>query len=116
MHELSLAQSLVDILTRVAAEHGLERVASVRLELGALSCVEPRSLALAFEVVARGTPAEGCRVVHEQAPLVVACPSCGYEGPADPGAVGCPRCEGVPVRVVSGRETRVVSVTVDDDG
>ncbi len=62
MHELSLAQSVVEIVEEAARREGAARVASVRLELGELSHVEPESLAFAFEVAAREGSARGARL------------------------------------------------------
>ncbi|MGB3937580.1 MAG: hydrogenase maturation nickel metallochaperone HypA [Burkholderiales bacterium] len=62
MHELSLAQSMVEIVEEAARREGAARVASVRLELGELSHVEPESLAFAFEVAAREGCARGARL------------------------------------------------------
>ncbi len=62
MHELSLAQSVVDIVEDAARREGAARVASIRLEIGELSHVEPESLAFAFEVAAREGSARGARL------------------------------------------------------
>jgi hydrogenase nickel incorporation protein HypA/HybF len=62
VHELSLAQSMVEIVEEAARREGAARVASVRLELGELSHVEPESLAFAFEVAAQAGCARGARL------------------------------------------------------
>ncbi|HUK03900.1 MAG TPA: hydrogenase maturation nickel metallochaperone HypA [Burkholderiales bacterium] len=62
MHELSLAQSVVEIVEEAARREGAARVESVRLEIGELSHVEPESLAFAFEVAARDGCARGARL------------------------------------------------------
>lgn len=68
MHELSLAQSVVEIVEDAARREGAARVASVRLELGELSHVEPESLAFAFEVAAREGSARGARLCIDRIP------------------------------------------------
>lgn len=68
MHELSLAQSVVEIVEEAARREGAARVASVRLELGELSHVEPESLAFAFEVAAREGSARGARLEFLRVP------------------------------------------------
>ena len=68
MHELSLAQSVVEIVEAAARREGAARVASVRLELGELSHVEPESLAFAFEVAAREGCARGARLEVHRVP------------------------------------------------
>lgn len=87
---------------------------SARLELGELACVEPETLAFAFQVVALGTAAEGCELLVERLPLVVRCAACGREGEADPAVLVCPACGGTPLTVLSGRELRLASIDVED--
>ena len=93
MHEMALCESILGILEEQAARQGYSRVQRVRLGVGALSCVEPEALTFNFEVVTRGTLAEGAvleiahepgqawclvcaRTVEVQA-LLDACPLCG---------------------------------------
>lgn len=62
MHELTLAQSVVEIVEEAARREGAARVACVRLELGELSHVEPEALAFAFEIAAQAGRARGARL------------------------------------------------------
>ena len=62
MHEMALAESMLEIVEETArAERCVARDA-VRLELGALSHVEPRALRFCFDAVTRGSVAEGARL------------------------------------------------------
>ena len=62
MHELSLAESILDILRDGARTHGYHRVKTVWLEIGQLACVEQESLRFGFDVVTRGSIAEQARL------------------------------------------------------
>jgi hydrogenase nickel incorporation protein HypA/HybF len=64
MHELGITRNIVSIVGQAA--HG-RRVVRITLEVGALAGVEPRAIAFCFDVVARGTAAEGA--VLEIVPL-----------------------------------------------
>ena len=56
MHELGLTRRIVAIV----AEHaGPRRVRRVRLAIGPLACVEPRSLSFCFDLAAEGTVLAG---------------------------------------------------------
>jgi hydrogenase nickel incorporation protein HypA/HybF len=115
VHELAIAQRIVEVLADTASRHGGGRVLVARLALGRLTCVDPETLAFAFDVACRGTCAEGCRLDIERVPLVVECGSCGHEGeragPVDP----CPRCGGVGGEVRQGREFRLLTLDLDED-
>lgn len=114
MHEVSIAADLLATVERVAREHGGRRVRRVDVVVGDLAGVDADALAFAFEVVGRGTLAEGASVVVARAPLTVACDACGHAGEGDRDALGCPACGG-PARVTGGRDLRLASIDVDDD-
>jgi hydrogenase nickel incorporation protein HypA/HybF len=62
MHEVGVARALIETAERSAAQAGLRRVRRVNVELGAAAGLAPAALALALEVVARGTAVEGDEV------------------------------------------------------
>lgn len=106
MHELALAEGILDIVREYAEERGAARVSRVGLLLGELTGVEETSLAFAFEALARGTPAEGAALAMRRVPLLGRCADCGRERRVEAYTFLCPRCGGV-LELVSGRELRV---------
>jgi hydrogenase nickel incorporation protein HypA/HybF len=114
VHELSLAQSIVEIVTPIARQHGARRVVRVRLTLGELTHADPDTLGFAFEVACKDTLLEGCALEITRVPLTGRCPACAWEGPLDAGARRCPRCGGDGFRVTGGRELQLESIDVDD--
>lgn len=94
MHELSLLQSMLGIITAAAQEQGFAHVLRVRLEVGALSCAQEDALRFGFDLVARDTVAEGallelvtvhgaawcwdCETVVPLSSLGDPCPACGH--------------------------------------
>ena len=52
MHEMGIVMEIVDVVS--AASHG-DRVARIRLEIGALSMVAPKAMRLCVDVAARGS-------------------------------------------------------------
>ncbi len=115
MHEASLAMDMVRMIEEVAAKHGVTEVVSARVQLGEITHVDQHTLGFAFEVVRKGTIAEGCTLEFEHVALMVECPACGFEGAGDRELLGCPSCGGVPVNVLKGRELRLVSIEVPDE-
>jgi hydrogenase nickel incorporation protein HypA/HybF len=59
MHELALTHEIIAIVCKAAGDR---RVHRVTLEIGELSCATPESITFCFDVVARGTCAEGARL------------------------------------------------------
>lgn len=76
MHELSLCQSALDIIERRARDSSAKRVTSVWLDNGALSCIEESALTFCFEIVCRGTTAEGCALRINTVPARAWCWNC----------------------------------------
>lgn len=104
MHELSVCQSLLDQVQRIAADHGAERVERILLRIGPLSGVEAPLLRNAFPLAAAGTIAEDAVLDIEPAPVRVHCVTCGAETDATPNRLLCGACGDWHTRLVSGDE------------
>jgi len=114
MHELALAQSLFTIMDKTATANGGGRIEAATLKLGAMTHIDPETLSFAFDVVTRGTRAEGCQLNFERVPLTVRCPACAFEGEVNPEAVGCPKCSAVGLTVTGGREIELDTIDLED--
>lgn len=108
MHELSIAQGLVDLITQEMAKHGVTKLLRLRVKYGQLSQVVPEALETAWEVMTVQTPLAGAVLELEEVPLKVACWQCGLEfSPerAEASLMVCPGCgENFGHRVLSGKE------------
>lgn len=104
MHELSVCLALLDQVTRIAADHGAERVERIVLAIGPLAGVEPALLRNAWPLAAAGTLAEAAELVIDTVPVRVACNDCGAEGEATANRLLCPVCGSWRTRLVSGNE------------
>ena len=69
MHEMSIAQSLLDIIREEMAKHDARVLKSIRLHIGQLSAIVPDSLSFCFEVMTSGTELEGAKLIMEVIPL-----------------------------------------------
>lgn len=65
MHELALAQGVLDIVLEVAHD---EPVRLVRVRVGELQRVVPESLQFCFQMVAQDSPAERAELVIDEVP------------------------------------------------
>ncbi len=115
MHELALAQSIVETAARGAREAGARAVSSVRLRVGLLAGVEAGALAFCFEVAARGTLLAGARLDVVSLPLAIWCPVCEREVElAGVQSLRCPLCGTLGGSLRRGRELEIESVEVED--
>lgn len=106
MHELSITQSLVDI---VCERTGGRQVSIVYLQVGELSGVVADALQFCFEVVTAGTDLEGSQLMIDATPGRGHCRTCESDFDLDQLALLCP-CGSAEVRIVAGRELLVTSV------
>jgi hydrogenase nickel incorporation protein HypA/HybF len=74
MHELGIAQQLVEIASESARG---ARIVRVVVEVGKLAAVLPDALQFCFEAASAGTPAEGATLTIVEVPGVAICRSCG---------------------------------------
>jgi hydrogenase nickel incorporation protein HypA/HybF len=108
MHELSIAQNLVELAVETAEKIRMKRVQALHLKLGVLSGVVKESLEFSFDVVIQGTPLEGAMLVIEEVPLKVFCPACQQARVlSEPFPMRCPVCGTKTSKVLEGREIQL---------
>lgn len=113
MHEVSLANSIVEIIEELAARERFAKVRTVRVEIGALSHVEPRALEFGFESAASGTIADGAALVFERPNGSAFCTDCAKNVAIASRADACPLCGGHRWTLVGGDELRVIDLEVE---
>lgn len=113
MHELSVAQALVDQVEDLANQHGAVGIHLIRVRVGPLAGVVPDLLATAFPLSAVGTRAEHARLELVAAPIRVRCRTCGAETEAKPNNLVCGACGNWQTEVVSGDELILESLEMD---
>jgi hydrogenase nickel incorporation protein HypA/HybF len=115
MHELSIAQSIVDIVIQHLPKDEVVSVRSVRLSLGAMAGVVPDSLEFCFGAITAGTALEGATLEIEHIPLTAHCNNCGRDGEIEPTLFACSACGSTSLTVLSGREMQVRDIDVEEN-
>jgi len=113
MHELSICESILDIMQEQAAEHGKSRVTRIKLVVGEMAGVVEDALRFSFEVVTKGTLAEGASLEIEVLPITARCKDCGREFGVEGYAFSCAHCGSPSIEVVSGRELMVEDMDLE---
>jgi hydrogenase nickel incorporation protein HypA/HybF len=115
VHELSIAQSIIDIVLQHLPEEVDGEVRSVKVRLGRLSGVVPQSLDFCFSSIVDETPLRGARLEIEPVPVRAECLTCGDAFTREDDAVYiCPQCRGTEIRFITGTELQVAEVTLED--
>ena len=113
MHEMAIAQSVLDIAFGEMDRRAATTLRKVKISIGEFSGVVREALEFAFEVLKPDTRAAKAEFEIEVVPLEAACVSCG------PGTchvhdlhLSCPIC-GQTMQIVSGREMKVDYVDLE---
>jgi hydrogenase nickel incorporation protein HypA/HybF len=112
VHELSIADALVEIACRHAAGR---RILRVDVEVGHLRQVVPDALRFAFSLVAEGTPAQGARLVLDPVAPQGRCRACGMESELTAFPLRCGDCGGRDVELLRGEELLVTALELEDE-
>lgn len=111
MHELSIAQNLVDLAIEAAENNRMKRVEAVYLKLGVFSGVVKEALEFSFDIVIQGTPLEGAKLIIEDVPVKVFCPSCQKAHVlSEPFPMRCPVCGTRTSQVIEGQEIELYAL------
>lgn len=107
MHEMSLAESILQIVEDTARQHGGARVTRVRLEVGQLAGVELDALRFCFDAASRESLAADADLVIDQPEGRAWCMPCGGSVTVTSLADPCPACGSHQLQVTGGTELRV---------
>ncbi len=113
MHEMSLAEDVLQLINEASVKDQFTKVVTVWLEIGQLSSVEPQSMAFCFDAIKRGSVAAGARLEILALPGVGWCEDCATSVPMSDAFCECPQCGGYQVRITGGTEMRVKELEVE---
>ncbi len=111
LHELSIAESVIEIARRHANGR---RVTKVHMKVGHLRQVVPSALAFSFELVAQGTPVEGAELEMEEVPATGMCRECGTESQLPSFPLQCRTCGGLDLEILRGEELLIESLELEE--
>lgn len=112
MHELSLVESMLELIQTAAKEQHFSAVRVVWLEIGCMACVEPEALRFCFDAVARNTVAHNARLEIIEVPGCGTCRDCGNVHPCRNLLDACPACGSYRVEVSSASGMRIKEMDV----
>ena len=114
MHELGVAEGVLDIVRAHVPPGRARDVRAVRVRIGDWSGVLADSLEFCFGAIVAGTPFASAALDLERVPALGRCSTCGHEFELDRPGAGCPMCLSALVSMSGGRELQVVSVELDE--
>ncbi|MGH7847365.1 MAG: hydrogenase maturation nickel metallochaperone HypA [Candidatus Binatia bacterium] len=110
MHEMGLAQGILEVVLDAAAG---EKVRRISLRVGRGQMVKPDSLEFSFRLVSEGTSAAEAAFALKEVPIRLRCRQCAAETGVDFPPWNCRRCGGSDVEILSGDEFLVDAVELE---
>lgn len=116
MHELSIAQNIVDIVVQHLPDASNVAVRSVKVRVGLLSGIVSKSLDFCFSSIVGDTPLVGARLDIEDVPVEAHCLACANTiSNEDVSVYICPGCGGKDLHFTKGTELEVVEISIEEE-
>lgn len=112
MHEMALAESMLQIVEDVAVTQGFAQVRTIWVEVGSMASVEVAALQFCFEAVARDSVAQGAKLEIIEVDGSGYCSSCLRSSPAQSLLDACPACGAYTMQITGGTELRIKELDV----
>jgi len=113
MHELSVTQSMMDIVLDQAKAADAKKVTKINVVIGELSGVVSDCVQFYFDFLKKGNAAEEATLDFKLVPVELKCRDCQTIFSPDGSTWVCPKCKGIGIDVVHGQESYVESIEVE---
>lgn len=113
MHEMSLAESVIQLIEEAAIKEKFSRVKTVCLEIGKLSHVEPEAMQFCFDSVSEQTLAEGAILKIIPVAGIGHCENCERDVEISQLYDPCSLCGNFGVVPITGTEMRIKELEVE---
>lgn len=115
MHELSLAQNIIETVKQNVTADELTKVREVIVEVGAFSGVVADSLKFSFEAITSGTELNDAVMKIVDIPFCLKCNDCGNETSTEIPMLLCSICGSSNTQILSGDELRVKELKIAEE-
>ncbi|PKL51997.1 MAG: hydrogenase maturation nickel metallochaperone HypA [Nitrospira bacterium HGW-Nitrospira-1] len=114
MHELSLAQNLLDIVSAQCLKNGFKEIESINIRIGRASGIMPDALSFAFNAIKTDSAVANKAFLYiEEIPVTGNCKDCNNEFIVEEEYIlCCPSCNGSSFVITAGRELDIVDMEV----
>ena len=120
MHELSMAQGIINAVLETAEANNATEVNEVSIEVGRLAMINPEQLQFILGVLIENTIIEDAKINFEEIPAEIECGDCNFHGVAvlddsDHYAplVKCPECGSLKVETLNGKDIVVKNIVIE---
>jgi len=113
MHEMAIAQSMLDLALEQAEKAGARKLGKINLIIGEMTGVVGKSMQFYFDFISKSTIAEGATLVIKTVPMTARCHECNRQFELGELDWACPHCKSSRLEIVGGKELFVESIEVE---
>jgi hydrogenase nickel incorporation protein HypA/HybF len=113
MHELPITEGLLNLALKHANEAGAARITQLNLVIGQLSSVVDDSIQFYWDIMSKGTIAEGAKLEFRRVPALLRCWNCTVEFTPNGRDYLCPTCGSSRVKIIAGDDFLLESIDVE---
>lgn len=113
MHEMSIAEGIIQVLEDESKKQSFSRIKKVWLEIGRFGGVEVEALRFCFDVVTKNSIAEDAELEIIDVPGQAWCMICSESVKVEERFDPCPTCGSYQLQVTGGEEMRIKELEVE---
>jgi hydrogenase nickel incorporation protein HypA/HybF len=114
MHELSIAQSVLNVVSRSVPDDFSGKITAIHLTIGALSGIEQDALQFSFDIIKKNSPAIDAKLIINTVSGKALCQNCGTTFEMNTFAQDCPNCHQFKQEIIQGKELKIASIEYDE--
>jgi len=111
MHEMTIAEILLDQVFQVSRANRIQKIEQVDVEIGLMRQVVSEALQTAFAALSEGTPAQGATLRYVEKAIKAHCLQCDHLYSAGVDSLQCPRCGLAEFKIIEGNDIVLTSIT-----
>jgi hydrogenase nickel incorporation protein HypA/HybF len=113
MHELSLAENILNTLYEIKKNENVSVILQVNVKAGALLHVVPETLKFAFETIVKETEFKKTILNFEIDPIMIKCNNCNETSAAGKNNYSCPKCKSEDVNISGNKDFIITSIDAE---
>lgn len=112
MHELSVTESILEIVLASAHANDAIEVTDISLTIGALSSIIDDSVQFYWDHISKDTIAENARLHFNRVVATLKCRECGTVYELNQELMPCPNCGSINLEIISGEEFQINHIEI----
>jgi len=113
MHEMGIAQNILDIALSAAVKEGASKITRINLVAGELRGIVPLQLTFCFGLVSKDTIANGAYLNIDEVPVSGHCEGCDSDFSIKDYEYVCPICGSTKIKLTCGTELSIKDIEIE---